>query len=83
MRIGLVPDVPQDLVARGVEQAVDRDGELARAEIGPEMAADLTDRVDDQLADVLRHALQLDVRQRVKILRVIDAVEQHRLAVGV
>ena len=82
MRIGLVSDVPQDLVARGVEQAVDRDGELARAEVGPEMAADLTDRVDDQLADVLRHALQLDVRQRVKILRVVDAVEQHRLAAG-
>jgi len=54
VRISLVTDVPEDLVARGVEQRVQRDGELAGAEIRPEVAADLTDRVDDVLANLLR-----------------------------
>ena len=31
-------DVPEDLVARGVEQRMQRDGELARAEVRPEIA---------------------------------------------
>ena len=80
MRIGLVADVPQDLVARRVQQAVGRDGELARAEVRTEMAADLPDRVDDQLADILGHALQLGVAEVVQILRDADAIEQHRLS---
>ena len=63
VRIGLVADVPDDLVARGVEQAVERDGELAGAQIGAEVAADLADHVDDQLADLLGHGLKLAVVQ--------------------
>jgi hypothetical protein len=55
--IGLVADVPEDLVARGVEQAVQRDRELAGPEVGAEVAADLADHVDDQLAHLLRERL--------------------------
>ena len=54
VRVGLVADVPEDLVARRVQQRVQRDRELARAEVGAEVAADLADRVDDVLADLLR-----------------------------
>ena len=54
VRVGLVADVPEHLVARGVEQRVDRHGDLAGAEVRAEVAADLADRVDDQLADLLR-----------------------------
>ena len=57
--IGLVADVPEDLVPRRVEQAVQGDGELAGAEVGAEVAADLADRVDDQLAHLLRDLLEL------------------------
>ena len=53
VRVGLVADVPEDLVARRVEQRVQRDGELAGAEVGAEVPADLADRVDDVLADLL------------------------------
>ena len=38
VRVGLVADVPEDLVARRVEQAVQRDGELAGPEVGAEVA---------------------------------------------
>ena len=44
VRIGLVADVPEDLVVGGVEQRVQRDGDLARAEVGAEVAADLARR---------------------------------------
>ena len=44
VRVGLMTDVPEDLVARRVEQRVQGDRQLAGAEIGAEMAADLPDR---------------------------------------
>ena len=53
VRVRLVADVPEDLVPRGVEQRVERDRDLAGAEVGAEVAADLPHRVDQQLADLL------------------------------
>ena len=76
VRIGLVPDVPEDLVLRRVQQAVQRDRELAGAEVGAEVAADLADRVDDQLADLLRHLLELLVGKLPEVGRGVDRVEQ-------
>ena len=64
VRVGLVADVPEDLVARRVEQAVQRDRQLAGAEVGAEVAADLADRVDDQLAGLLGDLLELLVVER-------------------
>jgi hypothetical protein len=74
VRIGLVADVPEHLVARGVEQAVDRDGDLAGAEVGAEVAADLADRVDDLLADLLGDLLELVVLEAVEVLRTVDLI---------
>ena len=76
VRVGLVADVPEDLVARRVEQRVQRDGDLARAEVGAEVAADLAHRVDQQLAHLLRDLLQLVLGERVEVLRAVDAVEE-------
>ena len=75
MRVGLVADVPHDLVARRVEQAVHGDRDLARAEVGAEVPADLADRVDQQLAHLLRDLLQLVLGQAVEVLGAVDAVE--------
>ena len=69
-------DVPEDLVARRVEQAVQRDGQLAGAEVRAEVAADLPDRVDDVLADLLRELDELVVVQSLQVLGARDAVEQ-------
>ena len=76
MRVGLVADVPEDLVARRVEQRVQRDRELAGAEVGAEVAADLADRLDDVLAHLLRDARELVLAEPVQILRAVDPVEQ-------
>ncbi len=76
VRVGLVADVPEDLVAGRVEQAVERDGELAGAEVGAEVAADLTDRVDDQLAGLLRDLLELVVVELVQVRGLVDPLQQ-------
>ena len=76
VRVGLVADVPEDLVARRVEQRVERHGDLAGAEVGAEVAADLADRVDDQLADLLRDLLELVVVEALQVGRAVDLVEE-------
>ena len=76
VRVGLVADVPEDLVARRVQQRVQRDGELAGAEVGAEVPADLADRVDDVLADLLGDLLELVLGEAVQVLRAVDAVEE-------
>ena len=76
VRIGLVADVPEDLVARRVEQRVERDRDLAGAQVGPEVAPDLADRVDDQLTHLLRDPLELVVREPVQVLRLFDLLEE-------
>ena len=61
VRVGLVADVPEDLVARAVEERMQGDGQLAGAEVGAEVPADLADRLDDQLAHLLGDLHQLVV----------------------
>ncbi len=82
VRIGLVADVPEDLVAGRVEQAVERDRELTGAEVGAEVAADLPDRVDDVGAHLLRDLLQLGVVEVVEIGRRLDRLEQPLLGLA-
>ena len=72
VRVGLMADVPEHLVARRVEQAVQGDGQLAGAEVGAEVAADLADRVDDVGAHLLRDLLQLLVVELVQVGGGID-----------
>ena len=69
-------DVPQDLVAGRIEQAVEGDGQLAGAQVGSEVAADLADHVDDPLTDLLREPLQVLVAQALEVVGTIDRVEQ-------
>ena len=76
VRVGLVPDVPDDLVARGVEHGVQRDGQLAGAEVGAEVAADLAHGVDDVLAHLLGDADELLLGQAVQVLRAVDPVQE-------
>ncbi len=76
VRVGLVADVPEDLVARGVEQRVQCDRELAGAEVGAEVAADLAHRVDDVLADLLGQLAELVLGQPVQVARDVDGAEQ-------
>ena len=75
VRVCLVADVPEDLVRRGVQHGMQRDGELAGAEVRSEVSANLPDRVDDVLADLLRELRKLLLGQAVKVLRAVDGLE--------
>ena len=75
MRVRLVADIPEDLVARGVQQRVQRDRDLAGAEVGAEVPADFSDGVDDVLAHFLGEHLQLIVAEAVEVLGLVDAGE--------
>ena len=76
VRVGLVADVPQHLVLGRVEQRVDGHRDLARAEVGAEVAADLADRVDDQLAHLLGDLGELRVVEPLEVRGAVDVVEQ-------
>ena len=76
VRVGLVADVPEDLVARGVQQRVQRDRQLAGAEVGAEVPADLADRVDDVLAHLLGELRELLLGEPVQVLGTVDVLEQ-------
>ncbi len=76
VRVRLMADVPEDLVPRRLHEAVQRDRQLAGAEVGAEVAADLADRVDDQLTGLLRELLQLLVVEALQVGRPIDPVEE-------
>ncbi len=56
VRVGLMADIPNQLVGRGVEHMMERDGELDHAEAGAEMAAGHRDRGDQLLSQLLRRA---------------------------
>ena len=75
VRVGLVPDVPDDAVARRVVDVVQRDRELDGAEVRRQVPAGLRDRVDHvgaQLARELRQRTALELAQR---RRVVDLFE--------
>ena len=56
VRIGLVADVPDEPVVRRVEDVVQRDGELDRAEAGGEVAAARGDAADQVFAQLRRRS---------------------------
>ncbi len=76
VRVGLVADVPENLVARRIAERVEHGCQLACAEVGAEMAADLADHVDDVLADLLRDLGQLGVVEPRKVRGAVDRVEE-------
>ena len=78
MGVSLVANVPDDLVARGVEHGMQGDGKLDNAETGAEMAARDGDRANRLLPQLVRELPQLLVPERAQLLGRPDAVQQWR-----
>ena len=76
--VGECRERQQDLVRRRVEQRVQRYGYLAGAEVRAEVPADLADRVDDQLAHLLRDLSQLLVGTAREIGGAVDLLKKAR-----
>src|SRR6202167_365847 len=73
--IGLMTYVPEDLVVRRIKQRVQRDGQLARAEVGAEVTANLPHRIDDVLAHLLGELCEFLLRERLAVIGAFYAVE--------
>ena len=77
--VRLVTGVPDELVARRFEHAVQRDGELDGAEARGDVPAGALHHVDGVGADLLAELQQIVLRQRAKVARIVDALEHgHR-----
>ena len=76
VRIGLVADVPDQPVLRGVEHVMERDRQLDDPEPGAEMAARDRDGVDGLLAQLVRQLAQLAAVQPTQVGRRLDEIEQ-------
>ena len=79
VRIGLVADVPDQAVARGVEDPMQRDRELDDAEAGAEVAAGHRDGVDRLLPQLVGELRKFGFFELAQILGRLHAVEKRRL----
>ena len=78
VRIGLMADVPDDAVARRVEQIVQRDRQLDDAEAGAEVAARDRHRVDRFLTQLIGKLAKLTLIELAQVCRDFDLIEQRR-----
>ena len=80
VRVGLVADVPDQDVARGVEHVMQRRGQFDDAEAGAEMAAGYRDGVDRFLTQLVGDLADLVHLEPAQIVRGADCVEKRGLA---
>src|SRR6266851_3641791 len=78
VRVGLVADVPHEAIVRRVVDVMQRDGQLDGAEVGRKMAAGLTHRLDDEIAQFACKLCQLALVQPSQIGGGINGFEQHQ-----
>ena len=78
MHVRLVTGIPQQDVARGVEDAMQGERQLDHAEVGAQVAARDRDRIDDERADLAGEGGQLLVAEVSDVCRTGDLLEQHQ-----
>ena len=76
VRIALMADVPDQAVSGGVEDVMQRHGELDDAEPGAEMAAGLGDRVDQVVAQLIGDLAKAARLEPTQILGGANLVEK-------
>src|SRR5262249_43037457 len=75
VRVGLVPDMPDQAVARRVEQIVERDSELDDAEPCPKMSASHGNRADRLGPQLVGDLSELLLVQAAQIGWAMDGIE--------
>ena len=79
VRIGLMADVPDDPVARGVEHVMQGDRQFDHAEAGAQMAAGDGDRIDGLGAQLVGNLAKLALVELPQIVGGVDQVKEGRL----
>ena len=75
VRVGLMADVPYQLVGRRVVYVVQRNGKFNGTEVRRKVSAGLRDRVDQILPQLVRQLWQLLSFQLAQIGRLIDCFQ--------
>ena len=75
--VGLMPGIPQDDVVRGVEHAMESEGELDHPEVGAEMAAVGVDRFNDDVAHLGRERGELLGGEGLEVGRRLNRLNDH------
>ena len=75
--VGLVAGVPQDGVVGRLEDAVQRQGQLDRAEVRAEVAAVGGHGLHDEVPDLAGQLVELGVAERAQVGRLVDGVQDH------
>src|SRR5699024_5132171 len=76
--VGLVADIPDELVFGGGEHGVEGDGELDGSEAGAQVPAGAGDRGDELGAQLVGQRRELSRGERLEIIRTGDPVEHRR-----
>ncbi len=80
VRIGLVTDVPDQAIARGVENIMQGRGQFDDAEAGAEMSARYRDGIDGLLTQFIGDLPNLFHIEPAQIVGGVDCVEKWRFA---
>ena len=81
VRIGLVADVPDQAVARRVEDVVEGSGQFDHAEASAEMSTGYRNRIDGFLTQFVGNLPDLLYLELPQIVRGSDRVEKRRFAI--
>ena len=76
VRIGLMPHVPDQPVARGVEHVVQRDSQLDHPEPGPEVPAGHRHRADGLGAQFVRDLPEAGLGQAAQVFGALDGRQE-------
>jgi hypothetical protein len=75
--IGLVADVPNDAVIRGIEDVVEGDGQFGHPEAASKVPALAGDHFEDEVPDLVRDALKIFLfTDRTEIGGLLDPIEE-------
>jgi hypothetical protein len=80
VRIALVPDIPDDLVVRRLEDAVEGYRQLNDAQARGEVPPGTRDGLDDERANLGAELIQLRFVQAAQVLRAMDGLENRHFA---
>ena len=76
--IRLVPDIPDDPIARGVKHVVERDGKFNRSEVWRKMSRMLGQYGEHIFANLLSQGFELREAQRFQVRGAVDFFEYHQ-----
>ena len=82
MRIGLMANVPNQAIARGVKNVMERGGQFDNAKAGAQMAAGVGNHGDGLAAQFVGKLPELAFGEPAQIGRLFNPIKQRRVTIG-